>query len=162
EARAETAADHDRFHVEQVDRRRDRGAERFDGALHQLARELVVALERTEPHAAREARDTFLFHDLEQLRLASARDLLARRRLHRAAPGVGFEAAESPAGAARAARLDDHVPDLARRAATSPTLAVDHEAAADSRAPPQAEERPRVPARALQGLAVERHADVVA
>ena len=56
EARAETAADHDGLDVEQVDGRRDSGAEREQGALDQLVGQPVALLERLGPDAAREPR----------------------------------------------------------------------------------------------------------
>ena len=82
-----------------------------------------------------------LTHDLEQLRLATAVGEHARPLLHRPPAGVGLHAAAASARAARAVALDDHVTDLARRAAAAPRLALEHQPAADAGAPEHAEQR---------------------
>ena len=71
ELEAEAAADHDGVDVEHVDRRRHAGAERPDRAVDELVGQLVVALERALPDAAREPRPAALLHDLEQDGLAA-------------------------------------------------------------------------------------------
>ena len=48
-------------------RGRDAGAERLDGLVDQLGRELVVALERVRPDRARQPRAAALLHQLEQV-----------------------------------------------------------------------------------------------
>src|SRR4051812_10142058 len=82
-----------------------------------------------------------LFHDLEQLRLVALLHAAARLGLHGAAPGVGLHAAAAAARAPGAADLDDHVADLTGGAAPEPALAVEDDAAADARAPEDAEQR---------------------
>ena len=70
----------------------------------------------------------------------------ARAALHRAAAGVRLHAPLRPHGQRRAADADDHVADLARRAAADPRLAVEHDPAADAGAPEHAEQRARTAA----------------
>ena len=89
-------------------------------------------------------------------------DALARAGLHRAAAGVGLHAAAAAARALGAVEADDHVADLARGLAAHPRLAVEDQAAADARAPEDAEQ-----ARVLAGgadleLGVGGEVDVVA
>ena len=162
EADPEPAADDHRLDVEQVDRRPDAGAERLQGAVDELLGHRVAVLERPLPDPAGEPVAAVLLHDLEQLRLRPIGVLAPRPRLHRPAPGVGLHAAAAAAGAAGAAANDHHVPDLARRAAPDPALAVEDQAAADPGAPEDAEDRlVRLPGAELE-LGVGGDVDVVA
>ena len=101
-------------------------------------------------------------HDPEEVGAVALRVQLARADLHRAAPGVGLEAAATPARAGRAVEPHDHVPDLARGAAAVPLLAVEDQAAADAGAPEDAEQAPVRRAGAELELGRRRDADVVA
>jgi hypothetical protein len=89
-------------------------------------------------------------------------DAPARAGLHRAAARVGLHAAAPAAAAARAVDAHDHVAELAGRAAPGPRPAVEHEPAADARAPEDAEQRPVLARRADLELRVRRQVDVVA
>ena len=97
--------------------------------------------QRPLPDPAREPVAVALLHDLEQLRLPPLVVELAGPVLHRAAPRVGLHASPAPTGTVPPAVLDDHVPDLAGGAAPGPALAVEDQAAADPRAPEDAEDR---------------------
>ena len=103
-----------------------------------------------------------LGRELEELGLGAARVELARAGLHRRAPGVGLQASAAPAGAVAPVLHDHRVADLAGAAATMPRLAVEDQAAADTGAPEDAEQRAVGPAGAEHELGVGRHADVVA
>ena len=81
---------------------------------------------------------------------------------HRRAAGVGLHAALAPAGALGAAALDDHVADLAGRAAAEPRLAVEDDAAADAGSPEDAEQDLELAAGAEIELGLGRDLDVVA
>src|SRR5215218_9627919 len=140
EAHPEAAAQHDRLDVEQVHGRGDARAERLDGAVDEPHRHRVLADERAGPDAAGQALAALLLHDLEQVGLLALLHELARASLHRAAARVGLHAAVAAARALRPADLDDHVADLARGVAAEPQLAVEHHAAADARAPEDAEQ----------------------
>ena len=119
--------------------RRDPRAERPDGAIEHLDRELVAVLERARPDAARQARAVVLLHQLEQVGLAALLLVqLAHVRFHRRPPGIRLHAAAPPARAARAVDLDDHVPDLAGAAAPGPRLAVEDQPAAHAGPPEDA------------------------
>ena len=71
EADAQAAADDDRVDVEHVLDRGDAGAERRDGVVHELDGELVVAVQRARPDAARQPVAPALLHDLEELGLGA-------------------------------------------------------------------------------------------
>src|SRR4029079_18071325 len=78
------------------------------------------------------------------------------------APGVGLHAPQASAAAALAADPHDDVADLARRAAPRPRAAVEHDPAADARAPEDAEDRAVRAPGAERELGVGRDLDVVA
>src|SRR3954447_21027769 len=162
ETHAEPAAEHDRLDVEQVHRRGDAGAERRDGAVDEPHRHRVLAHQRAGPDATGQAFASPLLHDLEEVRLLALADELASAGLHRAAARVGLHAALAAAGALRSAHLDHHVADLARGVAAEPELAVEHDAAADARAPEHAEQRAVAPAGAERRLGHGGDVDVVA
>jgi hypothetical protein len=86
----------------------------------------------------------------------------ARARLERAASGVGLDAAAPAARTQPAAHAHDHVTDLAGVTAAAPAPALEHDAAADARPPPHAQEGRPLRARAELRFGVERDADVVA
>src|SRR5207342_799116 len=109
----EAAPDHDRLDVEEVDRGGDARAEGGDRPVDEHDGHVVAVLERAGPDAAREPRAAVLLHDLEELRLAPALDEMPGAGLHRAAAGVGLEAAAPPARTVRSAGLHDDVSDLA-------------------------------------------------
>ena len=94
--------------------------------------------------------------------LAPFCDLLARLDLHRLAARVGLHAALAPAGAACAAHLHDHVPDLRRRPSAEPRLAVQDQAAADAGAPPDAQDGVELLGGAQLELGLDCDLDVVA
>ena len=127
--------------VEHVLHRGHAGAERQDRLVHELDGQLVVALQRPRPDAARQPVAAALAHDVEQVGLVALLLAGAGADLHRAAARVGLHAAAPPAGAARAVALDDHVADLAGGAAADPRAAVEDDAAADAGAPEHAEQR---------------------
>src|SRR4029450_421779 len=95
--RAESAADHDRFDIEEVDRGGDAGAERGDRAADERPRELVVLLEGAFPNAARQPGTTLFIHDLEQIGLLTSRYEPPGVLLHRATTGVRLQAPAAPA-----------------------------------------------------------------
>src|SRR3954447_12485938 len=159
---ADAAAEDDRLDVEQVDGAGDAGAERAVRAVHDVAGELVALLEGARPDAGGQAVALALLHQLEEHGLLALVDAAAGLELHRLAPRVGLHAAGAPARALRAALLDDHVADLAGAAAAVPLLAVEDQAAADARAPEDAEQRLVVAPRAELELGGGRHRDVVA
>ena len=161
EALAEAAADHDGLDVEQRHGRADPDAERLDGPQDQLLGDLVPRLQRPQPDAAREPVAAALLHQLEEHRLALLGEL-ARALLERAAARVRLDAPVEPAVAATAAGLRADVPDLAGRAAPDEVAAVDHDAAADTRAPEDAEERLEAAAGAEPALGLDGDVDVVA
>ena len=82
-----------------------------------------------------------LLHDLEQHRLLALVGLLARPHLHRAAARVGLHAAVRPHGHVRPSLLTTMWPISPAAAAAVPELAVEHDPAADARAPEHAEQR---------------------
>ena len=81
-----------------------------------------------------------LLHDLEQVRLVAPLDDASRVALHARPARVRLDAAAPPAAAAQAAGPDDHVAELARRAAAVAQLAVEDQPAADTGADPHAEQ----------------------
>ena len=83
-------------------------------------------------------------------------------RLHRPAAGVGLHAAAPSARALQPVHLHHDVADLGRGTAPRPALAVQHQAAADARAPEDAEHRPVALAGAEPVLGLGRDVDVVA
>ena len=96
EAHAEPAADDHRLDVEQVDRRRDPGAERLDRFVDQLGRQLVVVLERVRPDPSwSDGSRPRCSISLNRSVLAPFSTSLARPRLHRGATGVGLHAARA-------------------------------------------------------------------
>src|SRR5436190_17696635 len=162
QAQSQSAADDDGLDVKQIDSRCDARAERFDGAVDQLDGHLVVLLQRPRPDAGRQPRPPALLHDLEQIRLLALLLQLASARFHRRASGVGLHAALAAAWALRAVDLDDDVADLAGGAAATPLLAVQHQSAADTCTPEDAEDRMERLARAEPELGLGGHRDVVA
>ena len=162
EADAEPAADHHRLRVEQVDRRGDPGAERLDRAVDQLLGEVVAVVEGALPDAAGQPVAVVFAHQLEEVGLVALLVLAARLGLHRGASRVGLQAALAPAGALRAAALDDSVADLSRGAAAQPGLAVEHEAAADAGPPEDADQAGELAPGAEVELGLGRDLDVVA
>ena len=103
-----------------------------------------------------------VLHELEQIGLGALVDLAPRARLHRAATGVGLQAAAPPARAARPVAPHDGVADLPRAPATAPRLAVEDDPAAHAGAPEHAEHGVIGLARAEPELGLRRHLDVVA
>ena len=157
---AEAAADDDRLHVEQCHGRADPDPERLHRAQDQLLRNLVARLQRAQPDPAREPVAPPLLHQLEQHRRTLLGEL-ARPLLERPAARIRLDATLETAVAAAAAGLRADVADLAGRAAARELPAVHHDAAADARAPEDAEERvePATGAEAVLGL--DRDVDVV-
>ena len=143
ETGAEAAADNHVRHVEQVDRRRDAGAERLDSPVDQLGGHRILSLEGPGPDARLQAGAVALLHDLEQVGLVAALVQVTRAQLHGPAPGVGLEAAPAPTRALGAVDLDHHVPELAGGAAALPLLAVEHQPSAHPGPPPHPEQRLR-------------------
>src|SRR5262245_41021162 len=94
----------------------------------------------TLPDAAGEAVAVVLVHQLEEVGLGPILVPAPRLGFHRATTRIGLHAASSPARALGPVALDDHVADLARGAAAEPGLAVEDEAAADSRPPEDADQ----------------------
>ena len=141
QADAQAAADDDGIDVEHVLHRGHAGAERRDRVVHELDGQLVAALQRARPDAARQPVAAAVAHDVEEVGLVALLLALAGADLHRAAAGVGLHAAAPPAGAARAVALDDDMADLAGGAAADPRAAVEDDAAADAGAPEHAEQR---------------------
>src|SRR3954454_17189091 len=162
ETHAEPAAEHDRLDVEQVHRRGDPRAQRVDGAVDEPHRHRVLAHQGTRPDAAGEALTALLLHDLEEVRLLALADELACPGLHRAAARVGLHAAVAAARALRPADLDHHMADLAGGVAAEPELAVEHDPAADARAPEHPEQRAVALAGAERRLGHGGDVDVVA
>src|SRR5262249_40174150 len=124
--------------------------------------QVVAVLERPLPDPARQPVPATVLHDPEEIGLRPVLDLLARLDLHRGAPGVGLHAALAAAGAASAAPLHDHVPDLAGRPPPQPGFAVRARPAADTGAPPDPEDGVELLARAQLELALHRDLNVVA
>ena len=159
---AQAAAEDHPLGVEQVDGGGDARPEGLDGPVDDLVRELVAALERSRPHAARQARPLMLLHQLEEVGLAALLDQPLCVEFHGGAPGVGLHAAAPPAGAARPAHLHDHVADLTGPPASRPRLAREDQPAADTRAPEDAEQGAVEAAGSELELGERRHLDVVA
>src|ERR1700730_10645881 len=136
------ATDDYRFDVEQVDGRSDPRAERPDGTLQELDRELVLVLERARPNSARQASAVVFLHQLEEVGLAALLFVEpAHVGLPRPTAGVRLPAHAPPPGAPSAVDLPHDVPDLPGAAAPGPGLAVENQASADTGPPEDAEQR---------------------
>ena len=84
-----------------------------------------------------------------------------RTRLHRRSARIRLDAATTAAGADAAAELDHGVPQLSRGAVPFPSPAVEHDAAAETGAPPDGEKRWEVATGAELELCGRGDCDVV-
>ena len=118
-ALGDAAADHDTLGVEQVHHVGDENPQVILGALHYLAHDFVLLLERRVDDAAGHALLVALLHDLGDYALAAGRDGGAHVALHSGAAGERLRAAAAAAGAHGAVNHQDGVADLAGAARAS-------------------------------------------
>src|SRR5439155_8751267 len=158
----DAAADHDALRVEQVHHIGGEDPQVVLSALHHLAHDSVLLLERRVDDAAGHALLVALLHDLGDYALAAGRDGGAHVALHSGAAGERLRAAAAAAGAHGAVNHQDGVADLAGAARASHVeLTSDDDPAAN----PGAHEDPghfvHAPARAEDVFAHNSHIDVV-
>src|SRR5207248_545662 len=113
QATHEPAADDDPLDLDEIDRRRDRRAERQQRVGDDLRRELVPRLQRLLPDRAHELLAPARFHDLEQPRRPPGGERLARSRLHGYASRQSLDTSARAALAASPCEADDRVSYLA-------------------------------------------------
>src|SRR5882672_10723864 len=123
---------------------------------------MVSMVDGALPDAAGQAGFPVFLHQLEEVGLVSLFMLATRLGFHRRAARVGLHAALAPARAFGAAALDDHMADLAGRAAAEPGLAVEDEAAADPGSPEDADQALELAPGTEVELRLRRHLYVVA
>ena len=162
EPRSEPAADHDGVEVEEIERRADAGAERATArSISRVASASFFTSASSQTPLVSRSR-FFSFIRSKRFVFTPFSSRAPRAALHCPAARIRLEAAAPAARTRRAVQPDDDVPELTGRAETEPQLPVDHDRAADSRSPPDAEERPIGLARAEHALRLDSSAHVVA